>query len=155
VIKGINHLTFSVSNLDVSIDFYQRVFGAELLFRDARTAYFDIAGLWLALNVQESIPRTEIRQSYTHIAFTVDAADMVNMQQRLGVALLPDRSRGGDEGQSLYFADCLAFWRKLVSFCASRKQGRRSQLCKRKWHTLRRRHMGRSGRFCIKWTWAS
>ena len=109
MIKGINHLTFSVSNLDVSTDFYQRVFGAELLFRDARTAYFDIAGLWLALNVQESIPRTEIRQSYTHIAFTVDAADMVNMQQRLGVALLPDRSRGGDEGQSLYFADCLAF----------------------------------------------
>ena len=108
MIKGISHLTFSVSSLDISVDFYRQVFGAELLFRDERTAYFDLAGLWLALNMQESIPRTEIRHSYTHVAFTIDDADIAEMTarlQRLGVAFLPSRPRGDGEGQSLYFAD--------------------------------------------------
>ena len=108
VIKGISHLTFSVSDLTASVTFYQQVFDAELMFHDERTAYFDLAGFWLALNVQADIPRTEIRQSYTHLAFAVDAADMAAMEQRLqdlGVALLPGRSRAAGEGLSLYFTD--------------------------------------------------
>lgn len=108
MIKGISHITFSVSNLAVSVAFYQQVLGAELLFRDDRTAYFDLAGLWLALNVQGGIPRQEIRHSYTHVAFTIDAADIPKMEQRLkefGISLLPGRTRGAGEGLSLYFAD--------------------------------------------------
>ena len=108
LIKGISHITFSVSNLAASIAFYQQVLEAELLFRDEKTAYLDRAGLWLALNVQEDIARKEIRQSYTHIAFTIDAADIAKMDQRLqdlGVALLPDRAREAGEGLSLYFRD--------------------------------------------------
>lgn len=108
VIKGISHLTFSVSSLAASIAFYQQVFDAELLFRDEQTAYFDLAGLWLALNVQTDIARQEIRQSYTHIAFAVDDADIAGMEQRLqhfGVPLLPGRPRTAGEGLSLYFAD--------------------------------------------------
>lgn len=108
MIKGISHLTFSVSDLAASAAFYQQVFDAELLFRDQRTAYFDLAGLWLALNVQENIPRQEIRHSYTHIAFAVDEADIAEMEQRLqslGISLLPGRSRAAGEGLSLYFTD--------------------------------------------------
>ena len=108
ILKGISHLTFSVSNLAVSMAFYQQVFDADLLFHDERTAYFDLAGLWLALNVQTDIARQEIRQSYTHTAFQVDAADMAAMEQRLldlGVALVPGRSRTAGEGLSLYFTD--------------------------------------------------
>ncbi len=108
IIKGISHLTFSVSDLAASVAFYQQVFEAELLFRDERTAYFDLAGLWLALNVQTDIPRQEIRQSYTHTAFKVDAADIETMAERLrqlGIPLIPSRSRAAGEGLSLYFAD--------------------------------------------------
>ncbi len=107
MIKGISHVTFSVSDLAESIKFYQQVFEAELVFQDARTAYFDLAGLWLALNVQTDIARQD-RQSYTHIAFAVDEADIAEMEQRLqrlSVPLLPGRSRGAGEGMSLYFAD--------------------------------------------------
>ena len=106
LIKGISHLTFSVSDLAASAAFYQQVFDAELLFRDERTAYFDLAGLWLALNVQTDIARQEIWRSYTHTAFKVDAADMETMAERLrrlGIPLLPSRSRTAGEGVSLYF----------------------------------------------------
>ncbi len=108
MIKGISHLTFSVSDLAASAAFYQQVFDAVLLFQSEQTAYFDLAGLWLALNVQTDIGRQEIRQSYTHIAFEADAADMAAMErrlQRLGIPLVPGRSREAAEGLSLYFTD--------------------------------------------------
>ena len=107
-IRGINHITFSVSDLSESIAFYQIVFEAKLLLKSENMAYFDVGGLWLALNVQANIPRQEIKQSYTHLAFTVDASNMEEMEKRLkriGVKLLPGRAREDGEGRSLYFHD--------------------------------------------------
>jgi metallothiol transferase len=83
LVKGMNHVTFSVSNLDVALAFYPQVFDAALLLRAERMAYLDLSGLWIALNVQADIPRQEIRQSYTHLAFTVEAQDMEQMEDRL------------------------------------------------------------------------
>jgi metallothiol transferase len=108
LVKGINHVTFSVSNLDVSLAFYQQVFDAALLLRTERMAYLDLSGLWIALNVQADIPRQEIRQSYTHLAFTVEAQDMEHMEDRLRqlhVPIKPGRPRSAGEAHSLYFTD--------------------------------------------------
>ena len=107
-IRGVNHVTFSVSDLGASVAFYQSVFGTELSLRTEQTAYFDVGGLWLALNLQADIPRSEIAQSYTHVAFTLDADDLEKMARHLellGVPLRPTREREGGEGRSLYFAD--------------------------------------------------
>jgi metallothiol transferase len=108
MIKGLNHITFSVSDINVSIAFYQQVFDAVLLWREEGMAYFDLAGLWLALNLQTDIPRGEIRRSYTHLAFTVSIEDLPRLEERLqqlGVAIQPGRSRELGEGHSLYFTD--------------------------------------------------
>lgn len=108
LVKGINHITFSVSDLDVSLAFYQQVFDATLLLRAERMAYLDLSGLWLALNVQEDIPRREICHSYTHLAFTVEAQDMEQMEDRLRqlhVPIKPGRPRSTGEAHSLYFTD--------------------------------------------------
>lgn len=107
-IKGINHFLFSVSNLDRSIEFYKNVFSAKLLVKGHTTAYFDLAGLWLALNVEDSIPRNEIHQSYTHIAFTVDEKNFDELVMRLhslGVNVLQGRARGERDKRSVYFTD--------------------------------------------------
>lgn len=108
LIKGINHLLFSVSNLDKSIEFYQEVFEAKLLVKGKSTAYFDLNGLWLALNLEKDIPRNEINQSYTHIAFTIEEADFVKMYTKLklmNVNILPGRSRDERDKRSIYFTD--------------------------------------------------
>ncbi|NQD66136.1 metallothiol transferase FosB [Bacillus haikouensis] len=107
-IKGLNHFLFSVSDLEHSIEFYQRVFGAKLLVKGRNTAYFDLNDMWLALNRENDIPRNEINQSYTHIAFSIEEDEFDTMCARLlefNVNILPGRSRDERDKRSIYFTD--------------------------------------------------
>ncbi|HLR36066.1 MAG TPA: metallothiol transferase FosB [Tissierellales bacterium] len=104
----INHITFSVSNLEKSIEFYEKVFNAKLLVKGDRLAYFDLNCLWLALNLEEAIPRDEIYKSYTHISFTIDEEGFEKKLQELkefNVDIQIGRTRHKDEGKSIYFRD--------------------------------------------------
>lgn len=108
MIKGVNHLLFSVSNLEESIQFYKNVFDAKLLVEGRTTAYFDLNGLWLALNEETNIPRSDANHSYTHIAFTVDEDDFANVVSRLQelkVNILSSRPRDEKDKKSIYFTD--------------------------------------------------
>ncbi|MBO0992873.1 FosM family fosfomycin resistance protein [Bacillus sp. SD088] len=107
-ITGINHLLFSVSNLETSIDFYQKVFGAKLLVKGRNTAYFDLNGMWLALNVEKDIPRHEINESYTHIAFSIKEEEYDSVYGKLlelNVNILTSRPRDERDKNSIYFTD--------------------------------------------------
>ncbi|WP_332634680.1 FosM family fosfomycin resistance protein [Halalkalibacter flavus] len=107
-IKGLNHFLFSVSDLDVSIKFYKNVFDAKLLVKGRNTAYFDLNGMWLALNVEKDIPRNEINQSYTHIAFSIEEEkfdEMYEKLRRLNVNILLGRPRDERDKKSIYFTD--------------------------------------------------
>lgn len=107
-IQNINHLLFSVSNLEESITFYEKLFDAKLLVKGNSTAYFDVNGLWLALNVEKDIPRNDIHQSYTHIAFTIAEDDFDKMYDKLvqlKVNILAGRQRDEKDKKSIYFTD--------------------------------------------------
>lgn len=107
-VKGLNHFLFSVSNLEESSQFYKNVFDAKLLVMGRNTAYFDLNGMWLALNEEKDIPRNEISQSYTHIAFSILESEFDSMYdklKKLNVNILLGRSRDERDKKSIYFTD--------------------------------------------------
>ncbi|MBP2078789.1 FosM family fosfomycin resistance protein [Oceanobacillus polygoni] len=107
-IKGLNHFLFSVSDLENSILFYQKVFDAKLLVKGRSTAYFDLNGMWLALNEEKDIPRNEKNHSYTHIAFSIEEQEfnkMCDKLKRLNVNILSGRPRDERDKKSIYFTD--------------------------------------------------
>jgi metallothiol transferase len=107
-LNHINHLCFSVSNLEQSILFYEQVFDAKLLLVGRKLAYFDLHGLWIALNEEQDIPRNEIKESYTHLAFTISEEDYQIWKEKLEelkVTILPSRARDIQDKKSIYFTD--------------------------------------------------
>lgn len=73
-----------------------------------KTAYFDLKGIWLALNLEKDIPRNEIKESYTHIAFSIaeeDYEDIYDRFERLHVNILRGRERSKHDKKSIYFTD--------------------------------------------------
>jgi metallothiol transferase len=103
-----NHLLFSVSDLENSIEFYSKALGAKLVAKGTTTAYFDLDGLWLALNEEKDIPRNEIRDSYTHLAFTIPISEFdetLEKLKELNVSILPSRARDARDKKSIYFED--------------------------------------------------
>lgn len=106
-IQGINHLCFSVSDLDRSIEFYENVLEARILVRGRKLAYFDLNGMWIALN-QEDVERNATERTYTHIAFTIEESDyelLISRLSALNVTLLPGRERDEQDKRSIYFLD--------------------------------------------------
>ncbi|WP_433750103.1 metallothiol transferase FosB [Paenibacillus amylolyticus] len=106
-IQGINHLCFSVSNLERAITFYEQALGARIQVKGRKLAYFELAGLWIALN-QEDVIRNYTERTYTHIAFTVTEEEFDASVQQLraaGADILPGRSRDSRDALSVYFTD--------------------------------------------------
>nr|WP_207196245.1 metallothiol transferase FosB [Peribacillus sp. TH27] len=103
-----NHFLFSVSDLDKSTEFYEVVFGAKLLVKGNSTAYLDLNGMWIALNLEKDISRNEIKDSYTHVAFSIDEKDFDEIYEKLEslqVNILTGRERNERDKRSIYFTD--------------------------------------------------
>ncbi|MPZ04731.1 metallothiol transferase FosB, partial [Micrococcus luteus] len=89
------------------IAFYSDVFEAKLLVKGRKLAYFDLNGLWIALN-EEDVDRSIANRTYTHIAFSMEEHDYEPTLLRLEalqVEILPGRSRDEKDKKSIYFLD--------------------------------------------------
>lgn len=108
MIQPVNHITYSVSDINKSIVFYKYILKAKILVESDKTAYFTLGGLWLALNEEKGIPRNEIQYSYTHMAFTIDENEFEEWYQWLkdnDVNILEGRNRDIRDKKSIYFTD--------------------------------------------------
>jgi catechol 2,3-dioxygenase-like lactoylglutathione lyase family enzyme len=109
-IKGINHLTFIVRDLERTVSLLCQGLGAHEVYDRrhknyslSREKFFVLGDIWLVIMEGEAVQR-----SYRHVAFTVDEDELAVLEIRLrelDVEIRPSRSRVTGEGRSLYFYD--------------------------------------------------
>lgn len=104
MINGINHITFAVSDLDRSINFYVELLGLKLVSRWTQGAYLLAGDVWIALNVDENC-RIEPVPDYTHVAFNVLSTDYPKLKEQLKKAGVKTFKDNTSEGDSFYFLD--------------------------------------------------
>lgn len=101
MLKGLNHITIAVSNLERSLQFYTQVLGMTGHVKWEQGAYLSAGDLWFCLALDDPKPSKD----YTHIAFDIDKADFASMQQRLTTAKVKLWKQNTSEGESLYLLD--------------------------------------------------
>jgi len=104
MIKGLNHITIAVKDLDRSFSFYQNVLGMTLLMKQDRGAYFLAGDIWFCLDVDPTT-RPQALPEYTHVAFSVSQEDFPKISEKIRAAKAQIWKENKSEGDSLYFLD--------------------------------------------------
>lgn len=102
MIRGVNHLTFAVSDLDESLAFYTETLALTAVARWDGGAYLLAGEGWIALIVDDSAAP---RPDYTHAAFTVAPEDFEAASRRALGAGARIWQQNQSEGESLYILD--------------------------------------------------
>ncbi|WP_022962479.1 fosfomycin resistance glutathione transferase [Halopseudomonas pelagia] len=102
MITGINHITFSVRDLSLSIEFYRDLLGMKLhVFWDTG-AYLTAGDMWLCLSLgAQPVPAKD----YTHIAFSVSEVELLELRAKLNRAGIEEWKKNTSEGDSIYLLD--------------------------------------------------
>jgi len=102
-IRGLNHLTLAVADLDRSVSFYRDILGCGLRALWNSGAYLEAGTLWICLSLDPAAQSTE-RSDYTHYAFDVAAEDFEALSEKV-MAHATMWKENESEGASLYFLD--------------------------------------------------
>lgn len=103
-VRGINHVTFAVSNLQKSIDFYTNALGLPLVKQWDGGAYLTAGNDWICLS-PDAQARTSPHPDYTHMAFDVAAEDFEDIKQQCLHHGALEWKKNKSEGNSFYFLD--------------------------------------------------
>lgn len=104
MITGINHITFAVSNLEVSLHFYVNLLGLELVERWEKGAYLLAGEQWVALNYDPK-QGSKAAAHDSHIAFTVTTEYLELLKAKLLEHGITAYRENRSEGNSFYFQD--------------------------------------------------
>ena len=104
MLKGLNHITFAVSDLSRSVEFYTGVLGGEVKALWSTGAYVSLGHTWICLSLDEQASR-QLRSDYSHVAFSVDDDDLIRMKLLFEKNGIPIWKKNESEGASLYFLD--------------------------------------------------
>ncbi|MEM8743382.1 MAG: VOC family protein [Pseudomonadota bacterium] len=103
-IKGVNHITLAVRDLDAAVAFYEGVLGLELRKRWPGGAYLEAGDFWICLSPDDAT-RSEPHPDYTHLAFDVDDHTFDAIAERITDAGARVWKDNRSEGRSHYFLD--------------------------------------------------
>lgn len=101
MVSGINHITFSVLNLQQSIEFYRDVLGMKLRVYWDTGAYLTAGECWICL----SLGATEPTKDYSHVAFTVSEEALLAIRRKLNQMGSIEWQKNASEGDSVYLLD--------------------------------------------------
>ena len=104
MINGANHITFSVSNLERSFDFYRDVVGLKPLAKWESGAYFLAGDFWFCLNLDTKTRNGPLAE-YSHFAFSVAEKNFEAISARIKEAEVTLWQDNTNEGASIYFLD--------------------------------------------------
>lgn len=103
-IRGINHVTLAVSDLEKSFSFYHDILKLKPVCKWPKGAYFLAGDLWFCLS-QDDNRKSEGSPCYTHFAFTIQQQDFDNIVKHLSAHNVPIWKENISEGDSLYIQD--------------------------------------------------
>ena len=104
MVTGINHVTFSVEDLQTSFEFYVQVLGCRPVARWAGGAYLRAGEFWITLILDEPA-RKVTPGGYTHIALCVPEDYFDALAERISRSGARIWQENQTEGTSLYFTD--------------------------------------------------
>ncbi|RED12803.1 VOC family protein [Pontivivens insulae] len=102
MIRGLNHVTLAVRDLDRALAFYRDAMGLEVARVFEGGAYLSAGDLWLCLSKDTATTPTA---DYTHVAFDVAEADLPALTARLMAHGARQWKENRSEGGSFYFLD--------------------------------------------------
>ncbi|NHM92312.1 MULTISPECIES: metallothiol transferase FosB [Staphylococcus] len=108
MIQGINHITYSVSDIKRSKQFYKEVLKDKIVMENETIVFFTLGNVWFALNEEKDIPRHDMQIGYTHLALSISEKDFEDWYYWLKVNkvnILKGRNRDIKEKNSIYFTD--------------------------------------------------
>jgi len=109
-VKGFNHVTIRVSDLEKSLGFYRDLLGMKLVHRGKTDAYLEWGTAWVALVEKKAQAGDQGGDSgfgVDHVAFSIDEEDFDEAARRLeesGVPIVRGPVRRG-VGRSINFLD--------------------------------------------------
>jgi glutathione S-transferase fosA5 len=105
MISGPNHITFAVSNLDRSIEFYVGRLGLTEMVRWNEGAYLTEGDFWIALILDPAAGEATNNSSYTHVAFAVPLDQFAALRDKLLAHDAEEWQVNSSPGESFYFLD--------------------------------------------------
>ena len=101
MISGLNHITLTVSQLDISLEFYTKILGFVPEVKWKKGAYLSANGIWLCLSVGSPCPSSD----YSHIAFSVTQSQLTDLRELIKVHQVTVWQPNTSEGDSIYLLD--------------------------------------------------